>query len=553
MPEIDTHSVDTYIKQNVKKSLDRLMEWLSIPSISSEETHKQDMYNSAKFLETELKNSGLTTEIIELGGGANPVVYAEKIVNPNLPTVIVYGHYDVQPINKPKKWHTEPFKPTVSGGKMFGRGTSDDKGQIWAHVMAVDFFSKSEFPCNIKFLVEGDEEHGVKKPFDNYVTSNPEKLAADVVLVSDTNTLEEGTPALSTSLKGIIVAGIKSSSIDNIVEAIHRTHDAKKNNVLLKGFYDRIKAFTIGLEILKKFGEPEEKMGPIKPEFGYVQLYHRWYRPTNSPLMINYANKDPLKNDDANSLKITAMGPNESLHSGQFGGPVIDPVLYLSHLLVELKEKGVDYDIDFISYNSPHSLTTTMQPTAEAQITVDKKKNDIDDLLASSNLEDNLFKIEKVEDRLAYLEQIYSGEGQYKDFRFGDGKASAVLSFRIVPHQDGNKIYQSVEALVKDVDPGAEVKPLMIEQPFTTDPNDRYSRVIIEGLKQGYNSQTVHLKAIGGSIPITHTLQKTLNAPVILVGISPPDSANHAPNEMIGVKDIVSGAKSMIYALQNIR
>jgi len=177
--------VKEYIASNKQRFLDDLFEWLRIPSISADSRHKEDVRKAAEFLKGKFSEAGVDkVEICETKG--HPIVYAEKVVNPSLPTVLVYGHYDVQPADPLNLWDSPPFEPVIKDEKIYARGSCDDKGQVYMHVKAFEIMIKLNLlPCNVKFMVEGEEEVGSDN-LGTFVKENKEKLKADIILISDT-------------------------------------------------------------------------------------------------------------------------------------------------------------------------------------------------------------------------------------------------------------------------------------------------------------------------------------------------------------------------------
>ena len=182
-----------YISENKEQFLSELFDLLRIPSISSIESHKPDMYRAAEMWKKILLDAGADkAEIFETEG--NPITYGEKIIDPGLPTVMVYAHMDVMPVDPIDLWDTDPFEPVVKDGKIYGRGADDDKGQGFMHAKAFEFMVKSnQLPCNVKFLIEGEEEVGsVHLP--KFCEEHKEMLKADVILVSDTSMIAPRYP-----------------------------------------------------------------------------------------------------------------------------------------------------------------------------------------------------------------------------------------------------------------------------------------------------------------------------------------------------------------------
>ena len=191
-----------YIEENKDRFLSELFELLKIPSISSDSSKKAEINQAAAYLKEKFEAAGVDkAEICETAG--NPIVYAEKIVDRRLPTILVYGHYDVQPVDPIDLWDSPPFEPKVRNGKIYARGSADDKGQFYAHLKAFDAMSKLEsLYCNVKFMIEGEEEVGSEN-LGIFVAENKEKLAADVILISDTSMLSMENPSITTGLKGL--------------------------------------------------------------------------------------------------------------------------------------------------------------------------------------------------------------------------------------------------------------------------------------------------------------------------------------------------------------
>src|SRR6476620_11536463 len=188
--------VDEFVTQNEGRFLEELLEFLRIPSISTLPEHRQDVARAAQFVSEELKHAGLeNVEVIRTE--KHPLVYADWLRAPGKPTVLCYGHYDVQPSDPLELWETPPFEPSIRDGNLYARGSADDKGQMYMHIKAIEALRavNGKLPVNLKFLVEGEEEIGGES-IAKYVEQNPGKLKADVALVSDTALYAEGIPTL---------------------------------------------------------------------------------------------------------------------------------------------------------------------------------------------------------------------------------------------------------------------------------------------------------------------------------------------------------------------
>src|SRR5690606_20080951 len=195
-------NIKNYIEQNKQRFLDELFELLRFPSISADPKYKEDVAKTAAFVAEKLRSAGAdNVEICQTAG--HPIVYGEKIIDSSKPTVLVYGHYDVQPPDPLDLWETPPFEPTIRDGKIYARGACDDKGQFYMHVKAFELMQElGEQPCNIKFMIEGEEEV-VSENLGIFVRENKERLKADVILISDTAMISLENPSLETGLRGL--------------------------------------------------------------------------------------------------------------------------------------------------------------------------------------------------------------------------------------------------------------------------------------------------------------------------------------------------------------
>ena len=197
-----------YITSNKDRFLNELLNLLRIPSVSADSKYNDDVVKCANTLAEDLKKIGLdNVEICQTKG--HPIVYGEKILDEALPTVLVYGHYDVQPADPIDLWTNPPFDPVIKKtelhpeGAIFARGACDDKGQMYMHVKAVEsMLAKNELPCNVKFMIEGEEEVGSEN-LGVFVTNEKERLSADIILVSDTGMLANDVPSITTGLRGL--------------------------------------------------------------------------------------------------------------------------------------------------------------------------------------------------------------------------------------------------------------------------------------------------------------------------------------------------------------
>jgi len=278
---------ETYFKEHREEQLDELKQWLTIPSISALSAHKEDILTAAHWLLDTLKCAGL--ENIELHPTAgHPVIYADYLHAPGKPTILVYGHYDVQPVDPLNLWTTPPFEPQIRDGKLYARGATDDKGQVFVHIKALEAILKQEgtLPVNIKLCIEGEEEIGSAN-LPPFLEANKEKLAADAVLVSDTSLLERGRPAICIGLRGLcsleVVVSTASTDLHSgsfgggvpnalhaLVSLMSSLHD-DKGRVTVEGFYKGVPELSpLMREEFAKQGVDEEK---IRENLGLEALY----------------------------------------------------------------------------------------------------------------------------------------------------------------------------------------------------------------------------------------------------------------------------------------
>lgn len=205
-----TASIPAYIDANRDRFLDELKALIAIPSISTLPEHQDDLRRAASYLVDQIKQAGLeNAQLIETVG--HPLVYADWLSAPGKPTVLIYGHYDVQPVDPIELWRTPPFSPTVIGENLYGRGAVDDKGQMFATIKALEVLiaTNGALPVNVRVLIEGEEEHGGES-IATYVQENPDKLAADCALILDTGMVGKGIPTLTYALRGIVYAEIEA-------------------------------------------------------------------------------------------------------------------------------------------------------------------------------------------------------------------------------------------------------------------------------------------------------------------------------------------------------
>ena len=300
--------VQSFINNNKQRFLDELLVMLRIPSVSADLKHKGDMLLMAENVRAGLVAAGAdNAEILPTAG--NPIVYAEKIIDATLPTVLVYGHYDVQPADPIDLWLTTAFEPTIKktdihpDGAIFARGSCDDKGQFYMHVKAVEAMIKNDaLPCNVKFMIEGEEEVG-SVHLGDFCRKNKEKLACDVILISDTSIIANDVPSITTGLRGLaylevevtgpnvdlhsgVYGGAVANPINVLCNMIALMHD-DAGRITIPGFYDEVVEATLAeraemdkapfnLEAYKK----GLNINDIQGEHGYTTMERTSIRPT---------------------------------------------------------------------------------------------------------------------------------------------------------------------------------------------------------------------------------------------------------------------------------
>ena len=248
-----------YIEQHKDRFLEELFELLRIPSISADSSYKEDVRKTAEYVAEKMKSAGADKVVLEETEG-NPIVYGEKIIDPSKPTILVYGHYDVQPSVPDELWDTPPFEPTIRDGNIYARGACDDKGQFYMHLKAFETMMQTNtLACNVKFMIEGEEEVGSTN-LGPYVKANTHKLAADVVLISDTAMIANDIPSIDTGLRGLsyvevevtgpnidlhsgTYGGAVANPINVLCTMIASLHDEDRH-ITIPGFYDKVEVVS---------------------------------------------------------------------------------------------------------------------------------------------------------------------------------------------------------------------------------------------------------------------------------------------------------------------
>ena len=301
-------NIKQYVQENKERFINELIELLKIPSVSADSAYAHDVLATADAVKESLKNAGCQhVEICETEG--YPIVFGKHIIDENLPTVLVYGHYDVQPPDPIELWTSPPFEPVIKAteihpeGAIFARGACDDKGQMYMHVKAFEYMIKNNcLPCNVKFMIEGEEEVG-SKGLGTFVENNQEKLANDVILISDTGMISNQQPSITTGLRGLsyvevevtgpnrdlhsgLYGGAVANPINILSKMIASLHD-ENNHITIPGFYDKVEELSaaeraemakapFSIENYKKALDINDVYG----ETGYVTNERNSIRPT---------------------------------------------------------------------------------------------------------------------------------------------------------------------------------------------------------------------------------------------------------------------------------
>ena len=301
-------SAKPYIQENKERFINELINLIKIPSISADSNYKGDVIKTAEAVKESLEKAGCdSVEVCETPG--YPIVFGEKIIDKNLPTILVYGHYDVQPADPIDLWDSPPFEPVIKKtelhpeGAIFARGSSDDKGQMFMHVKAMEYMTETnQLPCNVKFMIEGEEEVG-STSLGWFVERNHEKLANDIILISDTGMIAPDVPSITTGLRGLsyvevevtgpnrdlhsgLYGGAVANPINILTKMIASLHD-ENNHITIPGFYDKVENLTdterakmgeapFSKEAYKKALDIEDTFG----EKGYTTNERNSIRPT---------------------------------------------------------------------------------------------------------------------------------------------------------------------------------------------------------------------------------------------------------------------------------
>ncbi len=446
----DLKAIDHYLQQTQPKHLEQLKSLLRIPSVSADPAYRDSVSAAAKSVLDTLADAGLKTELIETDGP--PLVYAESPPVAGKPVALVYGHYDVQPPDPLDLWTTPPFEPTERDGNLYARGATDDKGQVLTHVHSVAAWKAAgqTLPMQVKFLIEGEEEVGSEQ-FEHYL-ARPEaatKLAADVIVISDSSQYAKGQPAITYGLRGI----------------------------------------------------------------AYFEVHF--------------------------------SGPKQDLHSGSFGGAVNNPAIALSKFLAKI--------IDDQGRIKLPGFYDDVEPLDESERAMWAKLNFSDAAFAKqlgvSGLigEAGYSTLERRWARPTFdihgLWSGYQGEGGKTII---PAKASAKISFRLVPNQSPKRVAEQLREFVASNTPEGiriEVVDLHGGPGVVVNPHSPYIAAAQHAIAAAFGKQAVLIRE-GGSIPIVANMVEKLGADVLLLGWGLDDDGAHSPNEKFCIQDYFHGIRA---------
>jgi acetylornithine deacetylase/succinyl-diaminopimelate desuccinylase-like protein len=448
-----------YARANQDRFLAELVEFLSIPSVGAQPEHKPDIERAAAWLRDRLLAAGFCqAEVMPTTG--HPVVYAEWLAaGPNAPTLLVYGHYDVQPPDPLGEWATPPFKPTVLGDDLFARGASDDKGQLYAHVKAVDAFKETQGtpPVNVKCIFEGEEEIG-SPSLEPFIHEHADLLAADVAVISDSHMLDENTPAIAYALRGLVY------------------------------------------------------------------------------------------------IEVAVTGPDHDLHSGVYGGAVLNPINALCRMIAKLQDEDGHIAIPGF-YDRVRALDT------EERAELAKAPFDRQAWLEEAGVkadwgEAEYTIVERTTARPTLdVNGIWGGYTEAGSKTVLPSQAFAKLSMRLVPDQDPAQVKQLIRDYLARIAPpqvSVEVRDLHSGDGAIVRRDSPAMRAAFGAYAEVFGKEPILIRE-GGSIPVVATFQKVLGIETILMGFGLPDDRLHSPNEKFHLPNFYRGIETVIRFMAKMR
>jgi len=446
------NSVLAYIDGNTDRYLQELGDLLAIPSVSTDTGRFPDIVRCSEWLADHMRGIGLHN-VRTMPTPGHPVVYAEWLGAPGKPTVLIYGHYDVQPPEPLELWTSPPFQATIRGDDLFARGSSDDKGQTFIHLKAVEAYLKTQgaLPVNVKFLIEGEEEIG-SEHLEAFVREHAALLGADVVLISDSSMFAKGVPSICYGLRGL----------------------------------------------------------------AYMQ--------------------------------IDVTGPSRDLHSGSYGGSVLNPIQALTEIIAQLHDKNGRVTVkgfydDVRKLSAKERKAYKKLPWSDAKYARDlgvrglygeKGFTTLERLWARPTLECN------------GIWGGFTGEGAKTVL---PSRASAKVSMRLVPDQSSAKAARMFERHIKRISPkGVQVRVRSLHggEPVITSIDSAGVRAAITALERGFGKKPLYQRD-GGSIPIVVQFKKLLKIETVLLGFGLPDENAHAPDEFLHLPNFFGGIRTVAH------
>jgi acetylornithine deacetylase/succinyl-diaminopimelate desuccinylase-like protein len=446
-------AIDEFVQKNQERLLEELKALLRIPSVSTLPEHKNDVQRAAEFVAEKLRSAGLeNVEIIPTD--RHPLVYAEWLHAAGKPTVLCYGHYDVQPADPLEEWRTPPFEPTVKSGKIYARGSADDKGQMYTHIKAVEALQaiNGSLPINLKFLIEGEEEVGGLS-ITKYVEEHATRLQADVALVSDTSMYAPGLPTLNVGLRGLVY------------------------------------------------------------------------------------------------MEVEATGPSRDLHSGVYGGAAPNPIFGLVQLLGTVKNKKGRIKVE--GFYDDVVAPSQAELESWARLPFDARAFRAEEV-GSTRLtgERNYSVLERVWSRPTFeVHGIAGGFTAAGSKTVIPAKATAKVSFRLVPDQDPDDIIEAFREHLEDHTPKGikiELRVLGASPGVMVNTDHPAIRVAARAMEDIFAKPTVFTRS-GGSIPIVGDFARFLGIPTILMGFGLPDDGLHSPNEKYDLENYYKGIMTVAH------
>jgi acetylornithine deacetylase/succinyl-diaminopimelate desuccinylase-like protein len=446
-----------YIEQNADRYLEELNEFLKIPSVSTDPECKKDVNDAAEFVAGQLHAAGMErVEIFPTEG--HPIVFGERAAQPDNPTVLIYGHYDVQPVDPIELWESKPFEPTVRQGELYARGAADDKGQVFIHFKSAEAFMNTvgRIPVNIKYLIEGEEEIG-SPHLDPFIEANQKLLEADVVMVSDTAMFARGVPSICYALRGLIY-------------------------------------FQLDLE-----------------------------------------------------------GASTDLHSGSFGGAVVNPAFELARILAQMKDETGRVTIP--DFYDPVRDLSDREHQEFARLPFHKAAYMKAIGIQEFSGEEGYSPLEQLWTRPTFevngLSSGFSGEGAKTVL---PARAMAKVSMRLVPDQDPDQIADLFEGHVRRLAPSSvdlKITRMHGGKPWVASLEHPALLATARAIKKGFGKDPVFQRE-GGSIPVVATFAELMKIPSVLMGIGLPDENAHAPNEKLNLENFHGGIRSSAYFLDEL-